>query len=400
MGDNEFALRCVRDRESEKLTQFVAWLLGAAKGYGVKVVNPGGVSVWKGRGGNVTGLDDAVEPSGVTPRRILEALAQAVDDLGLPHALHVHTANLGVAGNWATTLDTMRALDGRRAHLAHVQFHSYGGEPGGLPSSRVAELADYLGRHPNLSVDVGQVVFGDTTSMTGDGPVGRYLHGVTRRKWLNADVELESGSGIVPIEYRRASHVHTTQWAIGLEWLLLMDDLWRIALSTDHPNGGTFLAYPEIIQLLMDREARREACRAVNQKALGLTRLPELDREYSLYDVATVTRAAPARLLGLSGKGHLGVGADADITVYDDHGPWDRTFSRPRLVLKSGEIVAKDGELLGATRGRTLYVEPAWDRAIEGELRAWFRDFYTVGFDGYPVDLARLSRAERVATRA
>ncbi len=47
--------------------------------------------------------------------------------------------------------------------------------------------------------------------------------------------------------------MHALQWAIGLEWYLLVEDPWRVAMSTDHPNGGSFLAYPQIIRLLMDR---------------------------------------------------------------------------------------------------------------------------------------------------
>jgi len=39
-------------------------------------------------------------------------------------------------------------------------------------------------------------------------------------------------------------------------------------LSTDHPNGGTFLSYPELIRLLMDRAYRDERLKRVNQKLL------------------------------------------------------------------------------------------------------------------------------------
>jgi formylmethanofuran dehydrogenase subunit A len=398
MGNNEFVLRCVRDGESEKLRHFVAWLLGAAKGYAVKVVNPGGVEAWKDSGGNVTGLDDPVPTHGVTPRQIVVGLAQAVTDLGLPHPVHVHANNLGMAGNWATTLETMKALEGRRAHLAHIQFHSYGGEPGQLFTSRVAELVDYVNGHPNLSVDVGQVVFGETTSMTGDGPLGYYLHRVTGHKWFNGDVELEAGCGIVPMRYKERSHVHTTQWAIGLEWLLTATDPWRIALSTDHPNGGSFVAYPRIVRLLMDREFRREAIRHVNPKAIAKTRLPELDREYTLSEIAIVTRAAPARLLGLPHKGHLGPGADADIAVLDVDEDWERTFATPRYVVKAGEVVVEDGEIRRAAEGRTLYVEPAYDPGIVPELRKWFADFYTIEFENYPVEMEYLPHAARMAT--
>jgi len=269
-----------------------------------------------------------------------------------------------------------------------------------LLTSRAAELADYVNAHPNISVDVGQVLFGDTTSVTGDGPLGYYLHGVTGRKWFNGDVEMEEGCGIVPLEYRARSPVHTTQWAIGLEWFLLMQDPWRIALSTDHPNGGSFTGYPRVIRLLMDRAFRQEVFRGVNAKALARTRLPELDREYSLSEIAIITRAAPARLLGLSRKGHLGPGADADLTIYDVGADWEQTFATPRIVIKEGEVIVEDGEIRKDVRGRTFHVEPDYDRALEVELRKWFADFYTVEFDNYAVTIDCLEHPERVATRA
>jgi len=397
-GNNELVLDCLRTGELEKLRHVVAWLLSAAKGYGIKAVNPGGVEAWKAGGGNVTGLDDVVPGFAVTPRQILVALAQTVADLGLPHPLHVHANNLGLGGNWVTTLETMKALEGRRAHMAHIQFHSYGGEPGAVPTSRVADLVDYVNAHANLSVDVGQVMFGDTTSMTADGPLGYHLHRATHRKWFNRDVEMESGCGIVPIRYRQRSQFHATQWAIGLEWFLSMSDPWRIALTTDHPNGGSFLAYPEIIRLLMDREYRKEACRGVNQTGLARTRLPELDREYTLAEIAVITRAAPARLLGLADRGHLGPGAHADVVLYDDTGPPGATFASPRVVIKSGQVIVEDGEIRRDTRGQTLYVEAPWDAAILPAIEKWFSDFYTIQLENYPVDMAYLSRAARVPT--
>src|SRR5947208_1884049 len=112
-----------------RLRGFGAWLLGAAKGYAVKLVNPAGVESWKQGGTNPFDLDARVGHFVVTPRQIITGLAQAATDLGLPHPVHVHCNNLGLPGNWATTLATMEALEGRRAHLTHVQFHSYGGDP-------------------------------------------------------------------------------------------------------------------------------------------------------------------------------------------------------------------------------------------------------------------------------
>jgi formylmethanofuran dehydrogenase subunit A len=398
MGNNEFIMRQIAAGERERLRHYVAWLLQATKGYAIKLVNPGGVELWKFLG-NARAIDDEVTGFGVTPRQIIQSLAETGMELNLPHAVHIHCNDLGNAGNWATTMETMKALEGRRGHLAHVQFHSYGGRPGGLFASRVPELAEYVNTHSNVTVDIGQILFGDTTSMTGDGPLGYMLHQITKRKWSNVDVENEEGCGIVPIEYKDKNYLHATQWAIGLEWFLMVSDPWRIALSTDHPNGASFVSYPRIIYLLMDRHYRREAMKKANPKAIAKTTLPDQDREYSLFEIAIITRAAPARILGLRRKGHLGIGADADVTIYDKHADKEKMFSSPRYVIKEGEIIVEEGHIRQEIYGRTLYVSPNYDPSIEKEIRDYFEKYYTVQFENYPVQLEHyLPRPQEIPT--
>ena len=391
-------MRQIAAGERERLRHYVAWLLQATKGYAIKLVNPGGVELWKFLG-NARAIDDEVTGFGVTPRQIIQSLAETGMELNLPHAVHIHCNDLGNAGNWATTMETMKALEGRRGHLAHVQFHSYGGRPGGLFASRVPELAEYVNTHSNVTVDIGQILFGDTTSMTGDGPLGYMLHQITKRKWSNVDVENEEGCGIVPIEYKDKNYLHATQWAIGLEWFLMVSDPWRIALSTDHPNGASFVSYPRIIYLLMDRHYRREAMKKANPKAIAKTTLPDQDREYSLFEIAIITRAAPARILGLRRKGHLGIGADADVTIYDKHADKEKMFSSPRYVIKEGEIIVEEGHIRQEIYGRTLYVSPNYDPSIEKEIRDYFEKYYTVQFENYPVQLEHyLPRPQEIPT--
>jgi formylmethanofuran dehydrogenase subunit A len=383
MGNNLPLFELIRD-DPGRVRDAVAWFLQATGGYGVKLVNPGGVEMFKRTNGNVTSLDD--EGPGVTPRRVIETIATAVHELGLPHPVHVHCNNLGVSGNWRTTLDTMRTLEGRRAHLAHLQFHAYGGRSGGRPRSRAPELAERLNSHPELSADVGQVMFGDAMTMTADAPASAILREITHGRWVNADTEAETGCGIVPFTYRERNYVHALQWGIGLELFLLSRDPWRLVLSTDHPNGGSFLSYPRLIRLLMDREFRNEQIGRVNQKAMRRTvLLDDLDREYTLEEIAIITRAGPARLLGLRDKGHLGVGADADITIYDDRADREAMFAAPRHVIKDGRPIVEDGELRDAGAGRLLRVGAEYDPGIEPTLEALFEERYTVRFASYPV---------------
>jgi len=389
MGNNLPLFELIREAAPDstgRVAEAVAWWLEATGGYGVKLVNPGGVEMWKHGNRNVTSLDDEVEGLGVTPRRVLSTIATAVDELGLPHPVHVHCNNLGVAGNWRTTMDTLDTLEGRRAHLAHLQFHAYGGSPGKRPRSRAPELAEHLDAHPEHSADVGQVMFGPATTMTADAPVSALLRDITGGKWINADVEAETGCGIVPFAYQERNYVHALQWGIGLELFLLSRDPWRVVLSTDHPNGASFLSYPRLIRLLMDREFRNEEIARANKKAIGRTVLRDnLEREYTLGEIAIVTRAGPARLLGLAHKGHLGVGADADVTVYSENADREEMFSRPRYVIKGGELIVEDGELRAAPAGDLLRVNIDFDREIERTLEPLFEERYSVQFSNYPV---------------
>jgi formylmethanofuran dehydrogenase subunit A len=399
VGNNTYALEQIAAKEPGRLRDFCGWLLNATGGYALKCVNPGGVENWKRGRDGLIGLDDIVDGYGIAPREIIRSLAKAADDLRLPHPLHLHANRLGLPGNWQTTLESMAALDGHRGHLTHIQFHSYGGGPDdqGTFCSKVPALADYVNTHPNLTVDVGQVMFGGTTSMTGDGPLGHYLHRVTGRKWFNGETECEAGCGIVPIEYREKSVVHALQWAIGLEWYLLCQDPWRIAMTTDHPNGGAFTAYPEIVALLMSRDYRREVLKRLPEKLIGRCVLPDLPREYSLFEIAIVTRAAPARMLGLKTKGHLGVGADADITVYTP-GPEIRAmFELPRYVFKAGELIVEHGEIRRVPFGLVWSAAPDYDAAIASHLRPWFDANYSIQFANFPVGAEYYGRGRRVS---
>jgi formylmethanofuran dehydrogenase subunit A len=384
MGNNLSLFELIRG--GGPVTEAVAWWLEATGGYGVKLVNPGGVEMWKHGNRDVTSLDDEVEGLGVTPRGVLEAMATSVDELGLPHPVHVHCNNLGVAGNWRTTLDTLDTLQGRRAHFAHLQFHAYGGTPGKRPRSRAPELVEHLDAHPEHSADIGQVMFGPAMTMTADAPVSAMLRELTGGKWVNADLEAETGCGLVPFAYRERNYVHALQWAIGLELFLLSRDPWRVVLSTDHPNGGSFLSYPRLIRLLMDREFRNEQIGRVNQKAIRRTVLrDDLEREYTLGEIAIITRAGPARLLGLADKGHLGVGADADVTVYVEHEDREQMFCRPRYVIKGGRVIVEDGELRETPAGDLLRVAAGHDDAIGQTLRPLFEEHYSVQLANYPV---------------
>jgi formylmethanofuran dehydrogenase subunit A len=384
LGNDAYLLRQIAAGERDRARDYAAWILGATKAYAIKVVNPGGVELWKRNVREVTSLDEAIGAPNVTPRAILETLADAGNALGLPHPVHIHCNNLGLPGNVATTLESMRAVGGRRAHFTHLQFHSYGNPW----SSAAKQITEYFAAHPEVSGDVGQVMFGPATTLTADGAVEYLLHMSTGRKWINVDIELETGCGIVPYTYRDSAAVAALQWVVGLELFLLSPDPWRLVLSTDHPNGGSFMSYPELIRLLMDRTYRDDRLKRINHKHLAGSALADgLSREYTLSEIAIITRAGPARLLGLKSKGHLGVGADADITIYARSANIAEMFATPRYVVKHGTLVVEEGQLRRAPSGRRLHVSPGYDAAVERDLRKYFEQNVSIAFENYAVEL-------------
>ena len=171
------------------------------------------------------------------------------------------------------------------------------------------------------------------------------------------------GCGIVPLLYKDKAAVTALQWAIGLEIFLLSADPWRVVLSPDHPNGGSFLSYPRLIQLLMDRGARDQTLKQVNPKLLaGSTLADGLAREYTLNE-SHRHPGGSGQVARPSAQGHRS--ERRGVTVYvrkpdiaassPHHGTCQR---RSRLMVE--EVSSARGG------GRRLHVSTVWTtRAID-----------------------------------
>jgi formylmethanofuran dehydrogenase subunit A len=363
----------------------VAWTLHATQSIGIKVVNPGGISAFKFNQRRLD-LDENNVHYQVSPRQILQSLSRAVHDLGIAKPLHVHSNNLGAAGNFQTTLDTMGASDGVPMHLTHIQFHSYGTEGDKKFSSAAAQIAEALNANKHITADVGQILFGQTVTASGDNMM-QHLNTkfANPKKSVIMDIECDAGCGVVPFKYKDQNYVNALQWAIGLEIFLSVEDPWRIFLTTDHPNGAPFTCYPHLIRLLMDKSFRNDAFSKLNLDAQAMSNLTSIDREYSLYEIATMTRAGAAKLIGLNDRGHLGVGAAADITVYTEQEDKEAMFSKPDYVFKDGELVVKDGKVIKVVWGKTHTVKPAFDNGVEAGLKDYFDKYHTIQLDNFKI---------------
>ena len=396
IGSDDFFLRMLAAKKDQKaINDYVAWVLHASQAIGIKVVNPGGISAFKFNQ-RALDLDEQNSHYQVTPREVLQALSRAVHELAVPHPLHVHGNNLGVPGNVETTLKTMGASEGHPLHLTHIQFHSYGTEGDRKFSSGAAQIAEAINKNKHISADVGQILFNQTVTASGDN-MRQFANSTlgSPRKSVIMDIECDSGCGIVPFKYKDQNFVNALQWAIGLEIFLLTDDPWRIFLTTDHPNGAPFTSYPHLIRLLMDKGFRNDMFTKVNLDAQAMSTLNSIDREYSLYEIAIMTRAGAARLVGLHDRGHLGIGAGADITVYTDNPDREKMFATPDYVFKDGELVVKDGKVVKVTWGHTHTVKPEFDRGIEKDIKQYFDNYHTMNMEHFKVSNDEIAESGR-----
>jgi formylmethanofuran dehydrogenase subunit A len=290
------------------------------------------------------------------------------------------------------------ATDGKPVgHITHLQFSSFAGDDWRTMRSAAEDISKYINNHSHMTFDMGQVIFTDTTTMTADGPFEFTLYQLSGHKWVNSDVETETSGGIIPFHYKRNNAVNATQWSIALELALLVNDPWKMFMTTDHPNGGPFIAYPKIIAWLTSKKARMATLKRCHKKAQKKSLLPSIERELSLYELAIVTRAGQAKALGLKNKGHLGVGADADIAIYNvnpettdiaqKYKTARKAFGNAAYTIKDGIVVVKDGEVVQTVDGRTMWldVNTAEQVKIDDDMKRRFKDYWTVEYDNYPV---------------
>jgi formylmethanofuran dehydrogenase subunit A len=420
-GSNWPTMDFVREKNMDKLAAYVAWGLLASRGFGIKCVNPGGGEMW-GFGKNVTGIDDVVPGFDVTPKEIIVSLMKVNEMLGLPHSLHLHCNNLGKPGNYKTTLATLElakqvkpSKDRQVMHVTHIAFNAMGGTNWGDFESKADEIANFLNNSENITTDMGQIIFGNATSMTADGPAQYALSKLLHSKWGNGDVELEDASGVVPVTYYKQAISHAAMWASGLELALLTKDPYKVLLTTDHPNGGPFVNYPEVIALLMSANKRKEEIKTLHAAFNERTKLPGIDRELDLNEIAIMTRAGTAKVLGLlDTKGHLGVGADGDVAIYDikpdqidpsvEHAKIKSAFSSAAYTIKGGNVVVKDGQITATPMGRTYWVDAKVPQAHYDEMMTdivkKFKNYYSIQLANYMVQDEYLTHPQVIKTEA
>jgi formylmethanofuran dehydrogenase subunit A len=377
LGNDRLLLEWIRAQvPQQQINDYVAWMVRAHQCCAVKVVNAGGIDAFKFNQRKLD-VDDLHLHFQISPRQILRSLSEAVESIGLAHPLHVHCSNLGVAGNIASTLATIDAVEGRRLHLTHAQFHCYSADGPHGYGSAAKILADRVNANANLSVDVGQMHFGQTVTLSGDTMHQYANRKLARpRKGIFQDLECQAGCGVLPFRYRHDQYVHGLLWTIGIELFLRIEDPLRVFLTTDHPNGGPFTAYPHLIRLLMSYDFRMSIFERLHPDIQKTSSLPSLKREYSLDEVIQMTRLGPARALGLTQRGSLCDNQLADVVAYERRENVEEMFARPSMVFRRGKLVYRGGEFVGEATKSTIVAGVEVDSEMDRLLKKLWRTQY------------------------
>jgi formylmethanofuran dehydrogenase subunit A len=151
----------------------------------------------------------------------------------------------------------------------------------------------------------------------------------------------------------------------------------------------------------MSSERRQEMMdnREVHPWSHRKTALATIDRDYTFSDVATISRAAPAKIYGFQDRGALTNGYNADIAVYDiepnnidpirEYEAIEKGFSGAMYTIKDGQILVKDGVVVSVKPSQTMWTNVQGfedeEKAVMEKVMPDFNRFYTVKFENYQV---------------
>ena len=196
----------------------------------------------------------------------------------------------------------------------------------------------------------------------------------------------------MPIEYKNTSLIHAWQWAIGLEWYLMVAGPWRVVMSTDHPNGGSFLAYPQIIRLLMDRTYRQDMLKTAPRKVREQSALAGLDRQYTLVGDRHHHPGRPGSNPRPEAQGPPRPGCRRrHHDLYAGRKPGDHVRPAAFRHQVGPRSLSNRAKSARKPYGKTLHVAPDYDRDVETDIQRWFEKSYSIQWRNYPVD-SRVAR--------
>lgn len=347
---------------------FLSDLLSKTYGFGIKIYNPFENENW-----NFRELREDISQMGrlynFSALDVYENAVKCVENLGLPHSTHAHIEgyeNEIGKRNLITVLEKIKSLnietsqnadsDLKRKqilHIAHANAYNFDGNN--------ENLINFLNENQNFDIDVGFVGFNQINPViTSDR---RLINSMLTedinenpRKLISSAVEFEGDFFITMRNFSKDNYKDCVLWSNALDLALNIRNKFQVSFSLNFPNYANLSDIPEIVTWLVSKDARENFMKDMNDEFLNNNSLSNNDKVLNFSDFVCITRASPAKSLGLTNiKGNLGSNADGDLNILDinineidiskNPEKLKRALSNIEYVVKSGKIIKKQKEI-------------------------------------------------------
>ncbi len=278
---------------------------------------------------------------------------EAANELGCWNAFHCGTTETG--SNLLGLRESMTLTEGLRAHIAHINSYCRGAIR--RAEDEALEAIDLLTERPELVSESYLAVINGTWGNIVNGQVES---GTSRNALVQGGFEATE-AGLEAAIVAGYAHVHARE---GDQTVLLVGsagvDTWR-AHGTF--TGMSFPVNPPSPRLMLasaKTSSGRFVVRAIATDGGGIPRNDMVASGLRLVDLGVLTphewviktAAAPAAMLGLADRGHLGEGAAADVAVLDPGSASVRTtIASGNIVMHGGVVNGKGTRILTTPRG-------------------------------------------------
>ncbi len=364
----------------EKLSVFISDLLDLIKGFGLKIYNPFEAEEW-----DFKEIRDDLSTSGrlynLSAMDVFRNMTKTVENIGLPHSIHAHIdgyeSEIGQSNAFKVLEDIKtqglapsqsgqtKIKRSQIFHLAHASAYSFNDN---------TKLINFFNSNDNFDLDLGFMNFCPINPLiTSDRRLINQLYDGTSSKShpiIKGAIESE-GDHFETFRILKKDNLHyCTIWANALSLALGIKDKWKMQFSINFPNYAHLTDIPEIISWLLNKNIRDKFTDDMNHDFKQDNPLLNIEDTFSINDLIIITRASPAKSLGLGDiKGNLGSGADADINILninlqekDSASQIDeikKAFSDIDTVIKNG-IIVKQGETINLNHKGALF----WSKGI------------------------------------
>jgi len=278
-----------------------------------------------------------------------EATALAIE-VGHQAGAHVavHAGTTATGSNVDGVLELLELANGRRVHLAHVNSYCRGQVTGDPLAEAVTVLSALRTTDSIVSESYLGLVNGAVATCSDGVPTSNVVKTCLRTGGFEPTRDglqraIAAGWGLVNRVVDGETRLLSGE--DGVEYFLERDTQVGISFPVNSPGVGVSIA-----------SNRREGVRGaftvdaistdggayprntIVSQGLALVRYGAL----SIDDFALKTSHNPAKMFGLADKGHLGVGADADVTVLN------LATLTPHAAVARGQLIMQHGELVGS----------------------------------------------------